>query len=457
MSIYNSLTKRSESLPILINWYTCGPTVYDYSHLGHARTYIMVDLMRRALEIVGYKITLGMNITDIDDKIINRAKEEKTDVKSISRKYTDLFFKDMLDLNVKLPNKIMNVTDYIPEMIADIQKMISNDLAYIKDGSVHFNKKNYLEKGFKMPGLKCLYEDENETSEGDFALWKGRDQKEDFGWDSPFGFGVPGWHLECTVLSHRMFPSGMNIHSGGIDLAFPHHENEIIQNNILDNDKDSQFIQTFVHIGHLHIDGRKMAKSLRNFKTIREILQKYSSDTIRMYFMLHHYRQQLDYSESGVQLADNIYQYITHFVNRKRDQEIKIERLDNKSKIDEILLKLDNYLIEDFNFPNYIQTLSTIINNIYSGQSQFSQLEIIEFTQYVIDRLKGLGFLLNPGQNIGIIDRINDFRLTYRQLLKENHEITQLKRKMFEASDQFRNNLAAIGVKLEDKKLPQCG
>ena len=457
MSIYNSLTKKSESLPALINWYTCGPTVYDYSHLGHARTYIMVDLMRRALEILGYKISLGMNITDVDDKIINRAKEEKTDVKSIGKKYTDLFFKDMLDLNVKLPNKIMNVTDYIPEMIADIQKMISNDLAYIKDGSVHFNKKNYLEKGFKMPGLKCLYEDENETSEGDFALWKGRDQKEDFGWDSPFGFGVPGWHLECTVLSHRMFPSGMNIHSGGIDLAFPHHENEIIQNNILDNDKDSQFIQTFVHIGHLHIDGRKMAKSLRNFKTIREILQKYSSDTIRMYFMLHHYRQKLDYSENGVQLADNIYQYIAHFVNRKRDQEINFERLDNKSKITEILLKLDNYLIDDFNFPNFIQTLSTIINSIYSGQSQFSQLEIIEFTQYLTDRLKGLGFLLNPGQNSGIIDRINDFRLTYRQLLKENNEIIQLKKKMFEASDQFRNNLAAIGVKLEDKKLPQCG
>ena len=459
MSIYNSLTKSTEPLPILvgnptpISWYTCGPTVYDHSHIGHARTYMMVDLMRRTLEMFGYKVTLGMNITDIDDKIIKRAKEEKTDVQSISKKYTSLFFKDLTDLNIRLAEEIMNVTDYITEMTGDIQTMIANDLAYLKDDSVYFNKTNYLEKGFKMPGMKYVHEDDLEVTEGeDFALWKRRDKETDFGWDSPFGFGFPGWHLECSVISHRMFPNGIDIHSGGVDLAFPHHENEIIQNNILDNDKEAKFIKTFVHVGHLHIDGRKMAKTLKNFIPIRELLQKYSAETIRMYFMLHHYRKKLDYSTSGVDSAASILQYIVNFVNKKRDEDIVIEKKSEDS-LETELANLDKFLLDDFNFPDFIKSISAIINNIYANKSQFTQLEILKFIEYVKLRLRGLGFHLKSEQNALIIDKINDFRHNYRRVLKEGKEIGSLKKEMFVASDQFRADLATVGIKLEDKKL----
>jgi cysteinyl-tRNA synthetase len=455
MQVSNSLTNNREKLEKnTLTWYTCGPTVYDESHIGHARTYMMVDLMKRTLNYFGYKINFGMNITDIDDKIINKAKEEKTDPKTISTKYTDSFIRDMINLNVELPDKIMNVTDYIPEMIKDIEKMVEQELAYIKDGNVYFNKKNYLEKGFKMPEMKHVYDVDETDDNGDFALWKSRVKGEQFGWESPFGFGVISWHIECSTLSHLMFSDGIDIHSGGIDLAFPHHENEIIQNNCIHNDPQSKFIKMFIHIGHLHIEGRKMAKSLKNFITIKDILKKYSPDTIRFYFMLHQYNSNLDFTDSGIIYADNIMKYIFNFINNYTNKEdvITINRFDESIDYKEIISKCEEDLLNNFDFPNFVKYINDNINGIYSSKLKIDYHNIIKFIENIKKIFITLGFSVSvTNDSSKIIKEIVDFRYIYKKILVEKITLPELKNKLFEAGDKFRENLTNMDIKIQDK------
>ena len=277
------LTKNGDRT---INWYMCGPTVYDAAHLGHARTYLTFDIIRRILSnYFHYDVSLCMNITDIDDKIIQRSNEQKKNFAEFAKFWEDSFFKDMRALNIMYPNYITRVSEYIPEIISFIEEIIKKGYAYEKNGSVYFDIEEYKKGNHlyaklvpqdKNQNLDELQETEGALSKdntqekknkGDFALWKTSKKDEPF-WDSPWGKGRPGWHIECSVMSSSIFGDSLDIHSGGIDLKFPHHDNEIAQTEAHDDSK--QWINYFLHTGHLKIEGLKMSKSLKNFKKITD-------------------------------------------------------------------------------------------------------------------------------------------------------------------------------------------
>jgi cysteinyl-tRNA synthetase len=325
LKVLNSFTGEKEEFvpedPNEITWYTCGPTVYDHSHMGHARTYVSFDIMRRVMtDFFGFPIKLVMNITDIDDKIIIKSQNTGVPHEEISRHFETLFLADLKALNVALPDVITRVTEYVPEVVAFIAKIIDNGYAYESNGSVYFavdkfdNDKDHtyakLEPGNKN-NQELLEEGEGALTEGnpdkrnnsDFALWKKVKEGEP-SWDSPWGKGRPGWHIECSAMCSAIFQKyPIDIHTGGCDLKFPHHDNEIAQSEAYYN--SDTWINNFWHTGHLHIDGKKMSKSLKNFTTIKEILEHYNARQIRYMFLIHQWNKLMTY-DSEKSLAEAV-------------------------------------------------------------------------------------------------------------------------------------------------------
>ncbi|XP_053990668.1 cysteine--tRNA ligase, cytoplasmic-like [Hylaeus volcanicus] len=319
--VNNSLSgSKVEFIPALpgkhIKWYACGPTVYDVAHMGHARTYISFDVIRRILrDYFGYDVFMCMNITDIDDKIIQRSNEKGVDFSMHARYYESLFWKDMQELNVELPDIITRVSEYIPEVIEFIEGIIQNGYGYVSEGSVYFNTQVFRQSDNHVYGRMEPFSvnDEARVLEGeghlsvvsekrcplDFALWKKSKTGEPF-WISPWGNGRPGWHIECSAMASKALGSSIDIHSGGIDLRFPHHDNELAQSEAyFDN---SQWVNYFLHSGHLHIKGSKMSKSLKNFITIQECLKHFSPRTLRLLVLIHKWDAPMNYSSDGESL-----------------------------------------------------------------------------------------------------------------------------------------------------------
>ncbi len=298
MLVNNSLTRVIEPLILPqdknIKWYSCGPTVYDHSHIGHARNYVSFDIIRRILEdYLGYRVTYVMNITDIDDKIIDRANQEKIKFSDWALKWEIEFFQDMDRLNVKPPTVIARVSEYIPEIINYISRLMEKDMAYCSNGSVYFNLTNF-HRQFKYgklskpgePGFPPQGETLGKLAVQDFAVWKANKPGEPF-WESPWGQGRPGWHIECSVMAGAILGDHIHIHSGGEDLKFPHHDNELAQSDAYYGKEG--WVDYFLHSGHLRIKGEKMAKSRKNYITIQEVLQEYTARQIRILFLLHNY------------------------------------------------------------------------------------------------------------------------------------------------------------------------
>lgn len=295
-----------------INWYMCGPTVYDSAHLGHARTYLTFDILRRILSsYFNYDVNVCMNITDIDDKIIKRSNEQNIEFSKFAKMWEDNFFKDMCNLNVLYPNHITRVSEYIPEIIDFIKVIMDKGYAYENKGSVYFDIDAYKKGGHmyaklvpqdKVQNIEELEEAEGALSKdtindkknkGDFALWKASKPGEPF-WASPWGNGRPGWHIECSVMCSSVFGTSLDIHSGGIDLRFPHHDNEIAQTEA--HDESKQWINYFLHTGHLKIEGLKMSKSLKNFKKISDFINVYTPNTFRLYFCQAKWDMEMDFT-----------------------------------------------------------------------------------------------------------------------------------------------------------------
>lgn len=324
LMLNNSMTGgKTEFIPVngrRVNWYACGPTVYDSAHLGHARNYVTFDMIRRVLdEYFGYDVYLVMNITDIDDKIIKRSNEEKrANFLELAREFEFEFFNDMKALNIKMPDVITRVSEFIPEIIEFITTIISRGFAYESDGSVYFDVETFRADEKHVYGrmepksvadASRVLEGEGELGEHlkdkksplDFALWK-KAKPEEPCWDSPWGKGRPGWHIECSVMASNTLGFPIDIHSGGIDLRFPHHDNELAQSEA--HYDQTQWVNYFLHSGHLHIHGSKMSKSLKNFTTIQEILKNHSPRHVRMLFLLHKWDAPMNYSpETSLQEA----------------------------------------------------------------------------------------------------------------------------------------------------------
>lgn len=319
----------------VVNWYGCGPTVYDAAHMGHARNYVSFDILRRVMEdYFGYEVNMCMNITDIDDKIIQKANETGVDFKSITRYWENAFFHDMKRLNCRLPDVITRVSEFLPEIVKFIESILENGFGYVSDGSVYFDTRKFQDDprhryGRMEPWSICeesrVLEGEGALSGGaegsaaiagkktrlDFALWK-KSKENEPSWDSPWGQGRPGWHIECSAMASEVFGFPLDIHSGGIDLRFPHHDNELAQSEAKFNRPN--WVNYFLHSGHLHIKGLKMSKSLKNFITIDHILTMYSSRVVRILSLIHRWDQPMNYDpDQSMTEPLQIDKLFTHF------------------------------------------------------------------------------------------------------------------------------------------------
>lgn len=308
-----------------VSWYICGPTVYDSSHVGHASNYVRFDVVRRLLsEYFGYDVEVQMNVTDIDDKIIKKANERNVPFLHVAKEFEQEFLDDMAALNVRPPDHLTRVTDFVPEIVAYIEKIIDNGFAYESQGSVYFDVTAFSEDGhgyaktapwccnsqeLLAEGEGALADGIGKKDSGDFALWK-RSKEGEPKWESPWGDGRPGWHIECSAMA-EVLGKKLTIHAGGVDLRFPHHANEIAQAEAFH--KCHQWVDYFLHSGHLHIDGLKMSKSLKNFITIRACLQKYNARQMRLLFLSHKYDAPMDYAESSMIEAVNLDRTIADF------------------------------------------------------------------------------------------------------------------------------------------------
>lgn len=483
IQIFNSLTSSLDHLVSKkerhITWYTCGPTVYDASHLGHARNYVAQDVIRRILEdYFRYDVDIVMNITDIDDKIIARAQELQVPPAELTQKYEREFFRDMDRLNVRRPSMLTRVSDYIPNIITYIKQIIDNNFAYPSGGSVYFDLKAYTQKfpygrlhrfddsTLDEESMSGRLKDKNsdKRSQSDFALWKTSKDGEPF-WDSPWGPGRPGWHIECSVMATAILGPTFDIHSGGEDLRFPHHENELAQ-AIAHNNTSNQWVSHFVHTGHLHIDGRKMSKSLKNFITIDEALKTYTPRQLRLLFLLHHYRATLNYSDNAMRTALDTENNIQEFLNQTRGvinssetATWALKEIILKTRYSEVKEAITTALSTDFDTPQVFEAMNQLIKYVYSYMSQDTPNTYLvkSIRDYLTNLLTIFGLVFDQNtQNAMVplvLDATTEFRDCIRRLLKDPHlkDAKALRGELFKLSDHYRDViLPSIGIHLDD-------
>jgi cysteinyl-tRNA synthetase len=335
MKLYNTRTRTIEPfLPIQppnVSMYVCGVTVYDHCHIGHARAYVAFDLLKRVLTHAGYTVNHVQNFTDIDDKIIDRARQNNESIDDLTRRFIDAYFEDMTALNILPATHYPKATDHIPQMIRLIETLIKKDAAYVANHHVYFrvsacesygalSKKNIDEL---QSGSRVAIE-EAKASSLDFVLWKPSNKGEPF-WESPWGPGRPGWHTECVAMIHSLMGDHIDIHGGGADLQFPHHENELAQANCAYH---SPFVSMWIHNGFVTIDNHKMSKSLKNFFKLRDVLKDYSPDVVRFFLLRTHYRAPLSYSTDTLNDAQTAYQRLTSIIDIVPDAPIPKEKKD---------------------------------------------------------------------------------------------------------------------------------
>ena len=345
---YNSLTKKTDKFsPIndqTAKMYTCGPTVYDYAHIGNFRAYIFEDILRRTLKYAGYNVTQVMNLTDVDDKTIKNSQQEGTPLKEYTEKYKKAFFSDIKTLNIEEAEYYPAATEHIDDMIKLVQKLVDKGYGYLADdGSVYFSIKKFSNYGQlvnidpeQLQTTERIKQDEYEKeSVADFALWKAQTPEDgDVAWDSPWGPGRPGWHIECSAMSERYLGTTFDIHTGGSDNMFPHHEDEIAQSEAAN---DCRFVNYWLHCAHLIVEGQKMSKSLGNFFTLRDLLDKgLSGRQIRWVLMSTHYRQSLNFTIKGCHDAQSALRRIDDFVFRLQEAEQQ-EETDNTSDVADLI------------------------------------------------------------------------------------------------------------------------
>ncbi|MFN3874169.1 MAG: cysteine--tRNA ligase, partial [Ignavibacterium sp.] len=327
MKIYNTLTKQKEEFipinPPLVKMYMCGPTVYDYFHIGNARSFIMSDIVRRYLEYKGYAVTFVMNLTDVDDKIIKKANEEGKSAKDVAEFYIKEFFTDIEKLRIKPATYYPRATEFMNDMIEMIKRLEQKGIAYNVDGNVFYDVSKFAGYG-KLSGKNTdelesgarVEVNEQKKHPLDFALWKKAKEGEPY-WESPWGKGRPGWHIECSAMSCKLLGESFDIHAGGHDLIFPHHENEIAQSEAAN---EKPFAKYWLHFGFLNINEEKMSKSLGNFFTAREILKKYSAEAIRLFFAQAHYRGPLNFSDELLQAAEKGVEKFQNLADKLNEQ-----------------------------------------------------------------------------------------------------------------------------------------
>ena len=459
MKLYNTLTrKKEEFIPITpgeVKMYVCGPTVYNFFHIGNGRTFIVFDTIRRYLEYRGYKVKFVQNFTDIDDKMINKANEEGTTVKDIGDKYISEYYTDADALNIERATVNPRATEFIDDIIDFVSKLIEKGYAYEVDGDVYFNTKKFEEYG-KLSGqsLEDLQmgasnrtssaADERKKDPMDFAIWKAQKPGEP-AWDCPWGKGRPGWHIECSCMAKKLLGETIDIHAGGMDLAFPHHENEVAQSEALTG---KRFANYWLHSAYVNVNNQKMSKSLNNFFTARDILKEYDADVIRFFMMSAHYRIQINFSKELLDSAkasmDRLYNAVSNLENLI--EEVSKEEMNEEEK--NYLDSLDKYreryiqkMDDDFNTADALTVLFELSKDINTNITVNSSKELAT---------KALELMRELGGPLGILQKSTkgDLESEIEELIEQRQNAR--KNRDFALADKIRDDLKARGIVLED-------
>jgi len=455
MKVYNTLTrKKEEFIPITqgeVKMYVCGPTVYNFFHIGNGRTFIVFDTIRRYFEYRGYKVKFVQNFTDVDDKLIKKANEENITLRQIGDKYISEYYKDADGLNIKRATVNPRATEYIDEIIKFVEELIQKGFAYEVDGDVYFSTKNFTNYG-KLSGQNLddlqagarISVDERKKDSMDFAIWKAKKEGEP-GWECPWGEGRPGWHIECSCMAKNILGDTIDIHAGGSDLVFPHHENEIAQSEALTG---KTFANYWMHSAFVNINNEKMSKSLNNFFTAREILERYDADVIRFLMLSGHYRVQLNFSEDLLESAkasvERLYNAVSNLENLL--EESCVEEINDKEE--KYITSLDVYrkryidkMDDDFNTADAISVLFDLVKDINTNISVDSSRKAI---QGALDIIRELGDPLGILQKStkGSIEEEIEKLIEDRQQARKNRD--------FALADKIRDDLKDRGIVLED-------
>ena len=474
MKLYNTITNKIEEFKTIeenkVKMYVCGPTVYNYIHLGNARPIVVFDTLARYFKHKGMEVEFVQNFTDVDDKIINKSIEEGTSASEVSEKYIKYFFEDISKLNILDSVKRPKVTENMAEIIEIIQKLIDNGFAYEKNGDVYFEVKKYKDYG-KLSNQKIeelelgarIDVSEIKKNPVDFALWKKKKDGEPF-WESPWGQGRPGWHIECSAMAKKYLGDTFDIHGGGQDLVFPHHENEIAQSKCAYH---GNFANYWLHNGFIQINGDKMSKSLGNFFLLREILEKFSGNVVRLFILSTHYRKPINFSFENMEDTKKALQNIVKSMNKFENivEKYKNEKIENvkisefSQKIDEFDKKFEEAMNEDMNTP---QALATIFDQIRETNKFISKNES-EFSTIYYEIKKSYDSLKAKIENVfGIPIEVEN---AVKEEEGENMELTKKlielliklrsearSEKNFKLSDEIRDELKKLGVEIKDNK-----
>jgi len=465
MRIHNTLASKIEEFNSqhinIVKMYVCGITPYDDTHLGHGRCYVVFDILRRYLQYKGFKVEYVQNFTDVDDKILNKSKELSIHPKELSQKYIESYFDVEKKLNIQPAKIYPKVTEHIDDIIVAIEKLVKKEIAYVTPTGVYFdvekyqqlitNKNNLVKYGeLSKKNLDELIAgarveiDETKKSPLDFALWKFAKNDDPIFWESPWGDGRPGWHIECSVMSMKYLGETLDIHGGGMDLIFPHHENEIAQSQAI---TEKQFVKFWVHNGFVTVNKEKMSKSLKNIFALKDLFTIYDPMVVRLFLLSQHYRKPLDFS---LQEMDQFKSVFERFVNVKENAELWIKNLKDgppsevtKNIVDNAVKKFEESMEDDLNTSSALSALHLIINHLYTLEKNLTQgitkgdieYSLNKFLQLSEDVL-GLKF---PKYNIP--QEIQEL-VKQRELARKNRD--------FATADKIRQQIILLGWIVED-------
>ena len=458
MKIYNTLTRRKEEFvpiePGKVKMYVCGPTVYNFFHIGNARPFVVFDTMRKYLEYRGYKVKFVQNFTDVDDKIINRAREEGCSAPEVSEKYIEEYYKDAAALNVRKATVHPQVSKTIPEIVQFVADLIEMGYAYEVDGDVYYRTRKFSGYG-KLSGKNIedliagarIAVGEQKEDPLDFALWKARKTDDEIAWESPWGMGRPGWHIECSCMAKKFLGTTIDIHAGGADLQFPHHENEIAQSEAHNG---CTFANYWMHNGYINVDGTKMSKSLGNFKTVRDLLQIYDGETLRFLILSGHYRGPIDFcddiltqSKNGLTRMRNAKSNLKHLIATASEAEMTAEEaaaLEGFGKHRDAFIEA---MDDDLNTADAITAVFQLVTDINTAVKNGASKEFAQKALAALTELTSILGLLEQE-----VEETVEIEPEIQALIDERQAAR--KAKNFARADEIRDILKEKGITLKD-------
>jgi len=462
MKIYNTLTSRQEEFVPQeegkVKMYVCGPTVYNFFHIGNARPFVVFDTMRKYLEYRGYKVKFVQNFTDVDDKIINRAKEEGVSAGEISEKYIGEYYKDAAALNVRKATVHPKVTETMDDIIRFVADLIDKGYAYEVDGDVYYRTRMFEGYG-KLSGKNVdelrlgasertsSADDEKKEDPLDFALWKARKEDSEIAWESPWGMGRPGWHIECSAMSKKYLGDTLDIHAGGEDLQFPHHENEIAQSEAHNG---KQFANYWMHNGYINIDGVKMSKSLGNFKTVRDLLTQYDGEVLRFLILSGHYRGPIDFnpeiltqSQNGLKRMRNAKSNLKHLMANGADGDMTAAEAEAVAGYDKYRQKFIEAMDDDLITADAISAVFELVTAINTAAGPAATKAFAKASMDVLMELATVLGLLQQD-----VEEKVEIEPEIQALIDERQAAR--KAKNYARADEIRDQLAAQGITLKD-------